>query len=61
MFNSLTDGIVLENGVKIPCIGYGTWQLADGQQAKECVCKAIEAGYRHVDTADDYANEMGVG
>ena len=61
MFHSLTDGIILENGVKIPCVGYGTWQLQDGQQAKDCVRQAIEAGYRHVDTADDYANEMGVG
>ncbi len=61
MFNSVTDYAVLSNGVKLPCVGYGTWQTPDGEVAKNSVRAAIEAGYRHVDTAAGYANEQSVG
>ncbi|MCQ2461834.1 MAG: aldo/keto reductase [Clostridia bacterium] len=59
--HSLTDCAVLANGVKIPCIGYGTWQTPDGEIAENCVKNAIEAGYRHIDTAFAYGNEQSVG
>ncbi len=59
-FNSLEDTFTLSNGVKIPCIGYGTWQTPNEETAK-CVCDAIRAGYRHIDTAFAYGNEEGVG
>ena len=58
---SLTDSYVLSNGVKIPCIGFGTWQTPDGDVAISSVKAAIEAGYRHIDTAAVYGNEEGVG
>ena len=58
---SLTDCAVLSNGVKIPCIGYGTWQTPDGEITESCVKAAIEAGYRHIDTAFAYGNEQSVG
>ena len=61
MFEKMTDYAILSNGVKLPCIGYGTWQTPDGEVAKNCVRAAIEAGYRHVDTAAGYANEQSVG
>ena len=61
MFEKMTDYAVLSNGVKLPCMGYGTWQTPDGEVAKNCVRAAIEAGYRHVDTAAGYANEQSVG
>ena len=51
---------VLSNNTYMPCVGYGTWQLSE-QEAYECVLKAIEAGYRHIDTAFAYDNEVGVG
>ena len=40
----------------IPQIGYGTWQR-DGDEARRCVLWALEAGYRHLDTAEGYGNE----
>ena len=59
--NSLTDTFVLNNGVSIPCIGYGTWQTPEGEIAFDSVKCAIEAGYRHIDTAAVYGNENSVG
>lgn len=60
-FNSLTDCYELCNGVKIPCIGFGTWQSSDGQEAYNAVYSALECGYRHIDTAKAYGNEESVG
>lgn len=47
-------------GVEIPVIGFGTWKLHD-ETAQMCVSKAIEAGYRMIDTAQAYENEKHVG
>lgn len=60
-FKSKTDCFTLSNGVKIPCIGYGTWQTPDGEITENCVKNAIDAGYRHIDTAFAYGNEASVG
>ena len=51
---------VLSNGVKVPALAYGTW-LIKNKDASKCVKMAIEAGYRHIDTAQAYGNEEGVG
>ncbi|MCL2567308.1 MAG: aldo/keto reductase [Alphaproteobacteria bacterium] len=51
---------VLSNGVKIPKIGFGTWQ-ASPEDAYTAVKIALETGYRHIDTAAIYKNEEGVG
>ena len=61
MVKSLTDTYTLSNGVKIPCIGFGTWQTPSGDVARESVKAAIAAGYRHIDTAACYGNEADVG
>ena len=58
--DSLQDGYMLRNGVKIPCIGFGTWKSPDDVVC-ESVKMAIQAGYRHIDGAAAYANEAGVG
>jgi diketogulonate reductase-like aldo/keto reductase len=58
---SLTDTYTLSNGVEIPCIGFGTWQTPDGEVAVSSVLSALEAGYRHIDTAQGYGNEESVG
>ena len=50
----------LLNGNKIPALAYGTW-LIKNEKAKDCVLMALEAGYRHIDTAQAYGNEQGVG
>ncbi|WP_125588611.1 aldo/keto reductase [Companilactobacillus jidongensis] len=59
--NSLEDTYSLSNGVEIPIVGFGTWQTPDGEVAKESVKAAIDAGYRHIDTAAAYGNEDSVG
>lgn len=60
-FTAATDCYTLSNGVKIPCIGYGTFKMADGGDTAEAVLAAIQAGYRHIDTAQTYGNEASVG
>ncbi|GEL16063.1 aldo/keto reductase [Pediococcus cellicola] len=57
----LTDTYELNNGTKIPIVGFGTWQTPDGEVAEKSVEEAIEAGYRHIDTAFAYQNEKSVG
>jgi diketogulonate reductase-like aldo/keto reductase len=58
---SLIDGYTLSNGVKIPCIGFGTWQTPDGEATTSAVKAALVCGYRHIDTAAIYGNEKSVG
>ena len=60
-FKSLTDTFTLANGNKIPCIGFGTWQSEDGDEAYNAVKSALKNGYRHIDTATAYENEESVG
>ena len=52
--------LTLSNGNKIPTLAYGTW-LIDNKIADRCVLDALKAGYRHIDTAQAYRNEVGVG
>ena len=59
--NEMFDrSIVLNNGVKIPQLGLGTWFI-DDDKAADAVKAAVEIGYRHIDTAQAYGNERGVG
>ena len=55
-----TNTLVLNNGVKIPQLGLGTWFIDDAHAA-EAVRAAAKLGYRHFDTAQAYGNEHGVG
>lgn len=52
---------ILSNGVKIPKLGFGTWKAAEGEQAENAVLCAISEGYRHIDTASFYKNEVSIG
>ncbi|MBR6950557.1 MAG: aldo/keto reductase [Oscillospiraceae bacterium] len=52
--------ITLSNGVNVPQLALGTW-LIDNDKAAEAVTSAIRIGYRHIDTAQAYMNEQGVG
>lgn len=56
----LNETYTLPNGVKIPKLGLGTWMIDDSKVA-DAVTAAIALGYRHIDTAQAYANERGVG
>ena len=57
---NVNSPIKLNNGVEIPCVGYGTFRTAPAVTA-QAVQDAIAAGYRHIDTAKVYENEAGVG
>lgn len=57
----LSDSFVLSNGYAIPCVGFGTWQTPDGETAVSAVKMAIKKGYRHIDAAAIYGNEISVG
>ncbi|MGN0542059.1 MAG: aldo/keto reductase [Acutalibacteraceae bacterium] len=54
------DFRTLNNGVKIPMLGLGTWFIDDGK-AEDAVKAAVQIGYRHIDTAQAYFNEAGAG
>jgi len=59
--DSIQDTYVLSNGVKIPCVGYGTWTLQNDQKSVDILKTAIDCGYHHIDTAFYYNNEKAVG
>lgn len=50
------ENYTLSNGVKIPKIGFGTWQIKEGDDAYKSVAHALNVGYTHVDTAQIYGN-----
>jgi diketogulonate reductase-like aldo/keto reductase len=52
--------IILNNGVEMPQLGFGVWQVPD-DEAEQAVATALEAGYRSIDTAAIYGNEEGTG
>lgn len=52
--------VTLNNGIQMPILGYGVYQV-DAAATERCVLDAISVGYRHIDTAQAYGNEEGVG
>ena len=57
----MENNFKLNNGVLIPSIGFGTWQISENEAIVNAIKNAIEVGYRHIDTAAVYENEKGVG
>lgn len=53
--------VTLNNGVDIPALGFGVWQMDDLKECENAVVKAIQTGYRMIDTAAIYQNETAVG
>ena len=58
--SSKVPPIILNNGVEMPQLGFGVWQVPD-DEAERAVATALEAGYRSIDTAAIYGNEEGTG
>lgn len=56
-----TPSVTLNNGVVIPQVGLGVWQAAEGEEVENAVVNALHSGYRLIDTAAIYGNEVGVG
>ncbi|MDP8908215.1 MAG: aldo/keto reductase, partial [Chloroflexota bacterium] len=52
---------VLADGNVIPLLGLGVWQVRHGRECEDAVRWALQAGYRHIDTAQAYGNEESVG
>lgn len=55
------DYITLNNGIKMPQLGFGVFQIPDGKDTEQAVSDALEVGYRSIDTAAAYFNEEAVG
>ena len=52
---------VLNNGVEMPLLGFGVFQIPDAEECERSVCDALRTGYRLLDTAAAYLNEEAVG
>ena len=61
MFSSLADKLVLSNGVQMPGIGFGTWQVPTDSTLENAVSAALKLGYRFFDTAQIYGNASAIG
>ncbi|MFC5652184.1 aldo/keto reductase [Paenibacillus solisilvae] len=61
MTNSISDSTKLYNGIQMPWLGLGVYQIPDGKTVEQAVCSAVSTGYRSIDTAAAYRNETGVG
>lgn len=55
------ENVKLNNGVEMPVLGFGVYQVTDAKECEESVLNALEAGYRLIDTAAAYMNEEAVG
>ena len=53
--------VTLDNGNQMPLLSYGTWKIENGAATTEAVLQAVEAGYRHIDTAAAYGNDFASG
>ncbi len=53
--------VKLSNGIEMPLLGFGVYQIPDPEQCEEAVLQALQAGYRMIDTAAAYENEASVG
>lgn len=61
MTNNITDSATLNNGVQMPWLGFGVFQMDDGNEVEGAVQAALDVGYRSIDTAAVYRNERGTG
>ena len=60
MFSSIDDKLALPNGIQMPCMGFGTWQVPADSTLEEAVVSALQLGYRFFDTAQIYGNAAAI-
>jgi 2,5-diketo-D-gluconate reductase A len=53
----IMEFVTLSNGVKMPILGYGVYQVTQ-DECERCVLDALDVGYRHIDTAQSYFNDV---
>ena len=58
---SAIPSVTLNNGVTMPVLGFGVFQIPDAEECERSVSEALRAGYRLIDTAASYGNEAAVG
>ena len=58
---SAVPSVTLNNGVEMPLLGFGVYQISDAEECERCVYEALRTGYRLIDTAAAYGNEEAVG
>lgn len=58
---NLTKSFKLNNGVQMPCLGFGTFEIEKDDAIRASILEALKVGYRHIDTASMYKNEEGIG
>ncbi len=61
VFSSIADKLVLPNGIRMPGIGFGTWQVPADSALENAISSALELGYRFFDTAQIYGNASAIG
>lgn len=61
VISDISGSVVLSNGIKMPYLGLGVFLAKDGEEVKRAMKVAFDNGYRHIDTAAIYKNEVGVG
>ena len=61
MISKISDVATLNNGLTMPYLGFGVYQVNEGNEVENAVKFALETGYRSIDTATVYGNELGVG
>ena len=61
VFSSIADKLVLPNGIRMPGIGFGTWQVPADSTLENAISAALELGYRFIDTAQIYGNASVIG
>ncbi len=58
---STVEKVILNNGIEMPVLGFGIYQIPDPKECERCILDALETGYRSIDTAAAYQNEEAVG
>ncbi len=61
MIDDIQSKAILNNDLEIPWLGFGTYKIRPGEETVRSVTEALDVGYRHIDTAEYYDNERGVG